>query len=207
MKIAYITGLGRSGSTLLDLILAAHSQAFSVGEVKTLNRYTAASATERNDNPRQSCTCGADSVWVCPVWSQVEAHLQAEHGVSLRDLRIKADDDERFRTVPVVKKFDRFVDRQRRDSGCERVRLRTVAFGDYGHRVVTRPLSSGTRVVDVVNVTSGASVAARRRNVAVGVEYPERLVAIRAFNSHRAVGRRHIAASVHESRSSRTRNR
>jgi hypothetical protein len=98
MKIAYITGLGRSGSTLLDLILAAHSQAFSVGEVKTLSRYTAASASERNDNPRQSCTCGADSVWVCPVWSQVEAHLQAEHGVSLRDLRIKADDEERFRT-------------------------------------------------------------------------------------------------------------
>jgi hypothetical protein len=38
-RVAYITSLGHSGSTLLDLMIAAHSRTLNIGEVKSLRRY------------------------------------------------------------------------------------------------------------------------------------------------------------------------
>ena len=39
MKILYITSLSHSGSTLLDVMLNAHPDIISVGEVKQLGRF------------------------------------------------------------------------------------------------------------------------------------------------------------------------
>jgi len=60
-KMIYIAGYGRSGSTLMDILLGAHPKCFGGGELNHLfddilsHRY---------------CSCG-DSYYVCPFWSNV----------------------------------------------------------------------------------------------------------------------------------------
>jgi hypothetical protein len=67
----YIGGAGRSGSTLLDLLLGAHPAVQSLGEVHRLNSY----ARDEHD----PCTCGL-RVLECPFWLDVERHLIEEVG-------------------------------------------------------------------------------------------------------------------------------
>jgi hypothetical protein len=62
--VLYIAGYGRSGSTLLDLLLGRIEGWFSMGEFR-LVWYA------RRD--RYSCACG-DDVADCEIWSQVFAH-------------------------------------------------------------------------------------------------------------------------------------
>lgn len=64
--LAYIGGSGRSGGTILDMMLGSHPQAFSVGAVDRIERWI------RRGN---FCTCGRE-IESCPVWSPV---LRAGH--------------------------------------------------------------------------------------------------------------------------------
>jgi hypothetical protein len=57
-RIVYITGSGRSGSTILDMMLGAHSRALSLGQVDELDRW---------DAEGYPCTCRR-SLAECPVW-------------------------------------------------------------------------------------------------------------------------------------------
>lgn len=66
-KLAYIGGTGRSGSTLLDLLLGNHSLITSVGEVHRLNCYA-----RENIEP---CTCGLP-VAECPYWRRIEGRMR-----------------------------------------------------------------------------------------------------------------------------------
>ena len=56
--VVYITGSGRSGSTILDMMLGANSRALGLGQVDELERWVAGS---------QRCTCGRP-LGECPVW-------------------------------------------------------------------------------------------------------------------------------------------
>lgn len=101
MKIAYIVGLGRSGSTLLDLMLNAHSQVCTVGEAKDL--WSKAHVLKRiRQKPRgyfthgSRCTCQAETIWKCPFWISVNQHLHQHSGLSLTDLDIESNDFDRF---------------------------------------------------------------------------------------------------------------
>jgi len=100
MKVVYVTGLGRSGTTLLDVLLNAHSQMVGVGEVHKLRKFA---RLERKQNPQStdrignSCACGAVDVWKCPFWTQVDAELQARFGRRLDDLDLEAADKATFR--------------------------------------------------------------------------------------------------------------
>jgi len=67
--VAYIAGPGRSGSTLLDLLLNNSPQVQSVGEVHRLNLYA-----RTNMEP---CTCGRP-VLDCPFWRAVGETLERE---------------------------------------------------------------------------------------------------------------------------------
>jgi hypothetical protein len=62
IKIVYITGFGRSGSTLLDILLASAPSAFGCGELNALLR----------DGIFQGdpCACG-EPVANCPLWQDV----------------------------------------------------------------------------------------------------------------------------------------
>ncbi len=100
MKIVYVTGLGRSGTTLLDVLLNAHGAMVGVGEVHKLGSFA---RLERQRNPRStdrignSCACGAEDIWQCPFWTRVNAELEARHGRKLDDLDLEARDRATFR--------------------------------------------------------------------------------------------------------------
>jgi len=59
--IVYIVGAGRSGSTLLDMILGAHSQIFSLGEITHFSSYVASNSF---------CAC-RQPVRNCVIWEEV----------------------------------------------------------------------------------------------------------------------------------------
>jgi hypothetical protein len=84
VKVLKITGLGRSGSTILDIVLGNHPQIESVGEVGSLIRTGWISQESlRGIDPkrlrRPLCTCGKrpdipnidTPAEVCPFWSSV----------------------------------------------------------------------------------------------------------------------------------------
>jgi len=84
VKVLKITGLGRSGSTILDVVLGNHPQIESVGEVANLIRTGWISreslhGIDQKRLRRRFCTCGKrlDVLYVdtpdeaCPFWSRV----------------------------------------------------------------------------------------------------------------------------------------
>lgn len=88
MKIVYIASSAHSGSTLLDLMLNAHSKLVTVGEIKQLPRFTA------QDKAHKRCTCGAPTVLECPFWAKVAAEVhQRSAGRTLGDLKVDSYDD------------------------------------------------------------------------------------------------------------------
>jgi hypothetical protein len=84
VKVLFITGLSHSGSTLLDVLLNAHPEVTSVGELKQLGRFA-----RYQKNGLHQCTCGAESLWSCPLWSQVNARTEAAVGRSLSELNVE----------------------------------------------------------------------------------------------------------------------
>ncbi len=62
IRVIYVVGAGRSGSTLLDTILGNHEYIESVGEL--INSPRAWS------NPDEYCACGIQA-GVCDFWRQV----------------------------------------------------------------------------------------------------------------------------------------
>lgn len=61
-RIVYIAGYGRSGSTLLDMILGQHPAVVSAGEVTTLSRHVWAQ--------REYCSCGKTAP-ECERWGEI----------------------------------------------------------------------------------------------------------------------------------------
>lgn len=61
MKIIAISGSGRSGSTLLSLLLSQHESVFNLGQLRHLGKAYA---------DDEACTCG-QSLQGCPVYSRV----------------------------------------------------------------------------------------------------------------------------------------
>ena len=79
----YIAGTSHSGSTLLDLMLNAHPEIISVGEVLKLNRQI---KLKKNGTMKVArCSCGASPALQCEFWSRVEAKVR-EDGCSLAEL-------------------------------------------------------------------------------------------------------------------------
>jgi hypothetical protein len=62
-KIIYIAGNGRSGSTLLDIVLGSHPDAFSAGELTFIGRVGIKD---------ELCSCG-ERIGACPFWTEVMA--------------------------------------------------------------------------------------------------------------------------------------
>jgi len=83
--IIYITSRGHSGSTLLDLLISAHSQVVSVGELKVLPRH---------NNSR--CTCGAENIASCPFWIKVDQQLRSGGYPELRALDVGSKNPQVF---------------------------------------------------------------------------------------------------------------
>jgi len=85
LKVIFIASLSHSGSTLLDLMLNAHPDLVSVGELKQLGRF----ARFEKPGRRLRCTCGAESLVSCDFWSRVSAVTEAKIGRTIRDLNVE----------------------------------------------------------------------------------------------------------------------
>lgn len=89
LKVIFIASLSHSGSTLLDLMLNAHPDVVSVGELKQLGRF----ARFEKQGRRLRCTCGAASLFDCDFWSGVSAQTDSAIGRTIRDLNVEDYDD------------------------------------------------------------------------------------------------------------------
>jgi hypothetical protein len=73
IRVVYVMGAGRSGSTVLDVILGSHPEVFGTGELIHLFREEALH--------RANCACG-ESRDACPVWIQVRSRWCELTGLS-----------------------------------------------------------------------------------------------------------------------------
>lgn len=83
VKVIYIAGYGRSGSTLLDIALGQHPSIMGGGEITTLARHV-----WEND---EYCACGSP-VQECPVWKPIVERWRLEEPVTLLDDYRKAQE-------------------------------------------------------------------------------------------------------------------
>ena len=73
-KVVYISSDDRSGSTMLELLLANHSKIFVVGELHNLPAYAYHDRSFYNPPHNLRCMCG-ECFDLCTFWVEVEAHL------------------------------------------------------------------------------------------------------------------------------------
>jgi hypothetical protein len=85
LRVIFIASLSHSGSTLLDLMLNAHPDVVSVGELKQLGRF----ARFEKQGRRLRCTCGAASLFDCDFWSRVSALTDLAIGRTIRELNVE----------------------------------------------------------------------------------------------------------------------
>ncbi len=89
IKLIYIVGAGRSGSTVLDTVLGNHPDAVSVGELSNLHR----AAWTNNE----FCACGRPAT-TCEFWNAVrENWSRRSAGADVADYLRLRDRSERFR--------------------------------------------------------------------------------------------------------------
>ena len=86
MRVIFIAGTSHSGSTLLDLMLNAHPEIISTGELLKLNRQLEVRNPLKQTYTR--CSCGAASLWRCEFWSAVDRRTRQTSGKSLVDLNM-----------------------------------------------------------------------------------------------------------------------
>ncbi|MCI0398617.1 MAG: sulfotransferase [Chloroflexi bacterium] len=93
MKILYIGGAGRSGSTLLEMILGNVPGFFSVGEVRYFWEYL-----HQGD---VRCGCGTPLA-ECVFWSAVAKQLHNVYAVNVGQLAVLAGRVDRTRNIPAL---------------------------------------------------------------------------------------------------------
>lgn len=69
INLIYIASTGRSGSTLLDMLLGSHSQIATAGEIQILPHEMI------NNGVNQPCGCG-QPIAECPFWHQIIEQVQ-----------------------------------------------------------------------------------------------------------------------------------
>jgi len=82
-RVIYITSLGHSGSTLLDLLISAHPEVVSTGEAKNL---------VPTRTPKIRCPCPGHYLVNCPYWKRFGALLAERHGLRLEELDLMSED-------------------------------------------------------------------------------------------------------------------
>ncbi|BAP56451.1 hypothetical protein THII_2154 [Thioploca ingrica] len=67
IKLLYIAGTGRNGSTLLERILTEIPGVFAAGELGRVTRY----------NKNKTCLCG-EKLTVCPIWQAINNEIDSQ---------------------------------------------------------------------------------------------------------------------------------
>lgn len=99
VRVLYVMGSGRSGSTVLDVVLGNHPEAVSAGELTNISR--SGWADGRIDRS-PFCACGRRYT-ECPFWSEVRRAWAASVGEkAIRSYPALQDDFERYRRWPRI---------------------------------------------------------------------------------------------------------
>lgn len=134
IKVIYIVGSGRSGSTILDRILSSSPKIFSVGEFKTLKQYIDRRDEKRpKKNPHNYKTTSGVSISEDSFWSDL-AKMIKEDDIRIYDKNMEID---RFRIILKII-FKR--------------KLRINPFNDgkiYGH-ILTKAKKEKNETVDYI---------------------------------------------------------
>lgn len=85
LRVVYIVGASHSGSTLLDMMLNAHPDIISVGEVLKLNEVKRSRSGKLEPT---KCSCGAIGLSQCAFWSRVNQQILRTHGRSIAELDV-----------------------------------------------------------------------------------------------------------------------
>jgi len=93
MKILYIAGAGRSGSTLLEMILGNTPGFFSGGEILDFWGHA--------NNDKLSCGCGC-LFTACPIWSRVIEHFNADQDIHVEEIYELKQRFDRTRFLPFI---------------------------------------------------------------------------------------------------------
>ena len=80
MKLIYIAGDDRSGSTMLDMMLSGHSAITSVGEAHQLRAYANQDYEFYKSIHQLNCMCG-EKFSECSFWNGVQKELGRDLGV------------------------------------------------------------------------------------------------------------------------------
>jgi hypothetical protein len=89
MKIVYIAGYGRSGSTILDLLLSNTDEAFGVGELTNLHK----SGWINNE----FCSCG-NRANDCDFWSKIKMNYECNSKMSIEEYHLQKTKYEKITT-------------------------------------------------------------------------------------------------------------
>lgn len=73
LRLIYVSGAVRSGSTALDVLLGSHPDVVSGGEIIRIAKYP--------EPPGYPCACGKGA-WECPFWSPVLREFAAQDSLS-----------------------------------------------------------------------------------------------------------------------------
>jgi hypothetical protein len=76
VNVVYVLSDGRSGSTLLDMMISTHPEVVGVGEMKMFHRYVPRSVE------RKRCTCG-EELQECALWGKALADLTHDYDLPL----------------------------------------------------------------------------------------------------------------------------
>jgi hypothetical protein len=149
VKVLKIIGLGRSGSTILDVVLGNHPQIESVGEVGSLIRTGWVSQESlREINPKRHrrplCTCGKrldipnidTPAEACPFWSSVRREWVERTGPDSIEIYPKLQND-----FELNRRWPRLLYEKRRSSALFQTYTRlTLAFFESIRAVSGKPI-------------------------------------------------------------------
>jgi hypothetical protein len=154
-RLAYILACSHSGSTLLAMLLGAHPEAITVGEL---------SGARTKQPERYRCSCG-EVITECSFWSRVIAGMKAR-GIDYDPIR--AGTDIRRATDPVIARLVRPLHR-----GPFLEMVRDCALGLYGpwHRHLEEVQKRSAGLLETLVELSGARVVVDSGKVGLRLKY------------------------------------
>jgi hypothetical protein len=127
LRIVYIAGYGRSGTTLLDIALGQHSDIAGAGEVTTLSRHV----WPRNEH----CSCG-EPASNCPLWGPIGRQWMGNLAAASSMAKYRRN-QENIESILSYRRILRILDRQAfKTYGEESVRLFEAIKQHSGKQVI-----------------------------------------------------------------------
>ncbi len=155
MKLAYVLSASHSGSTLLAMLLGAHPEACTVGELK---------ATSLDDVDTYRCSCGA-LIKQCGFWAEVHKKMAAR-GVpfDITDART----DIRSGASPYTR---RLLSPLHRGRGLEFIRDAGLLLSPTWRRTLPRIQRTNAALIETVGEITGKRVLVDSSKIGIRLKY------------------------------------